>query len=528
MNRGTMLRSDVELQETARAGRPENARLWRLLTVLGVLIFLSGSLLHLVLGRLNSDEGWYLYASRLALHGQVPVRDFAYTQMPLLPYVYGVGQQLFDGSLYAGRATSVALSTLTVLAAIWIARRYAGALAGAITALLFAAFTHEMYYQAIVKTFALVSLCFMLAWLALNSRLRDEIRYPLATTFALLAVWSRLSALLFAVPVILYCLFAPERPRWRTRTLVLVPVALSVVLAAWIFLPDPEEARWHLLHHHVSQWGDASVTDRLSVIMRTRLPNAARMFTAFLLLATVCLYAGRSLLLRDRSLLVIGMGLTLFAASHFTSGGWHYEYFVPAVFSSFPLLAILLAGLISRGRRHGDPQVAVGVLVAVLILAPMAQGIEFIDRSGDRLPVAEVQEVARFVAANSSPGDKVFALEALSVAVEADRELLPGLSLAHFSYESLETERARDLHVINFDIAVEYVRSRQPAVIILTARDWAMLERRGVYDLTPNDPEPFRQAVSENYQEAYRMDDFGQFRGTVVVYLPTASQAEVE
>ncbi len=36
-------------------------------------------------GRLNADEGWYLYSARLVYRGQLPFRDFSFTQMPLLP-----------------------------------------------------------------------------------------------------------------------------------------------------------------------------------------------------------------------------------------------------------------------------------------------------------------------------------------------------------------------------------------------------------------------------------------------------------
>src|SRR6476659_643233 len=34
----------------------------------------------------DGDEGAYAYASRLAVHGYLPYRDFFYEQAPLLPY----------------------------------------------------------------------------------------------------------------------------------------------------------------------------------------------------------------------------------------------------------------------------------------------------------------------------------------------------------------------------------------------------------------------------------------------------------
>ena len=55
----------------------------------------------------GTDEGFYLVASKLVYQGKVLYRDFHYTQMPLLPYVYGVPQLIFGNSLYVGRLTSV-------------------------------------------------------------------------------------------------------------------------------------------------------------------------------------------------------------------------------------------------------------------------------------------------------------------------------------------------------------------------------------------------------------------------------------
>ena len=40
------------------------------------------------LGGLNQDEGWYLYAANLVAEGEVPYRDFFYTQGPVMPVVY--------------------------------------------------------------------------------------------------------------------------------------------------------------------------------------------------------------------------------------------------------------------------------------------------------------------------------------------------------------------------------------------------------------------------------------------------------
>jgi hypothetical protein len=73
----------------------------------GAELFLLSGFVFLFYGKLNMDESWYLYASKLVYQGRLPYRDFAFTQMPLLPYVYGLAQFMFGQGLLVGRATSL-------------------------------------------------------------------------------------------------------------------------------------------------------------------------------------------------------------------------------------------------------------------------------------------------------------------------------------------------------------------------------------------------------------------------------------
>ncbi len=66
-----------------------HVRAWQYLVAIGGSLYLCSAIAFLLYGRLNADEGWYIYASRMVYDGYIPYRDFAFTQMPLLPYVYG-------------------------------------------------------------------------------------------------------------------------------------------------------------------------------------------------------------------------------------------------------------------------------------------------------------------------------------------------------------------------------------------------------------------------------------------------------
>ena len=96
--------------------------LWRIGAAGGVVLYVAISIAFIFLGRPNADEGWYLLASKMVLQGQLPYRDFAFTQMPLLPYIYGIPQILFSSSIVIGRVTSVILSLAAFTVWLYIAK----------------------------------------------------------------------------------------------------------------------------------------------------------------------------------------------------------------------------------------------------------------------------------------------------------------------------------------------------------------------------------------------------------------------
>src|ERR1041385_8727629 len=63
----------------------------------------------------DGDGAVYACASRLAVQGRLPYRDFFYEQAPLLPYVYGPIGSLSGESWYALRGLSVAFGIVVGL-----------------------------------------------------------------------------------------------------------------------------------------------------------------------------------------------------------------------------------------------------------------------------------------------------------------------------------------------------------------------------------------------------------------------------
>ncbi len=112
------------------------------------------------MGGLNQDEGWYLYAANLVARGEVPYRDFFYTQGPLMPIVYSAFTWIWrEWGLLGARIFTLLIGTAGLVFAIALARRLAPegrrGTAGLVAFLLLGGNLYHLYFQAIPKTYAL-------------------------------------------------------------------------------------------------------------------------------------------------------------------------------------------------------------------------------------------------------------------------------------------------------------------------------------------------------------------------------------
>jgi hypothetical protein len=466
-----------QLKTVLRRWRQDPARL---ATWVGVSLYALLSLAYIILGEANSDEGWYLYASKLVFSGALPYQDFAYTQMPLMPYIYGV-IQVIRPSLILGRLCSLVFSLGTLAMCVVIAKRCAGKWAGGVTALLLAVFTFGIYFNAIVKTYSLLSFFFAATLFVLTSKQSETRKYVLALAFAFAAVLIRVTAFFFVAPILLY-LFVVAKCS-LSRVLIVVESAAASLLAAIFLLPDWQAARWGLFDSHLRHWAGAGVSTQVYHILADRLPFIIESFTPVLILFIASVYfllrhPQRRLWIRQHiDLMVFTASLGLFAASHLANGLWEIEYLVPALTNFFPVTAIMLDEV---NRKLGDESriFLQGALFAALLILPLDESIQHIDITGRRLPIAEIDQVANLIAQNSLPTDNVLALEALGASVNANRSILPGLTLAQFSVQLMDTETARRYHVVNVAMLADEIagddasrRVDRPRLGLLYAND---------------------------------------------------------
>ncbi|MEX2395042.1 MAG: glycosyltransferase family 39 protein [Actinomycetota bacterium] len=451
------------------------------------------------IGRINGDEGAYLHAARLVARGQVPYRDFAFTQMPFLPYVHALPQTVFGPSLLVGRVTSAAFAIATIALAVAAAKRLAGERGAAIAATLFAAFTLGAYMNVIVKTHAVTSFFVVGALWVLTTSLPDDIKLALSTSLGTLATATRLSSVAFAF--VLFWIGVRD-PRSRRDT-VLLSLAIGTCVLA-VTATNPDGAIWGLRDFHVEQWTTTG-GGRIKEIVTERLPRIVVILGPFAVLGAAAWR--RQPNQRTAALVgVVGIGSGLYAAIHLVTGQWHDEYLVPLVCISIPLVAALATRIDVRW------QIAVLVVVAVAV-AP--HGFRFVDIEDGRLPLDRAADLTDVVATNSDPDDAVFALSAMWAVVEADRDAVPGTELLNAGVTATSPGRAAELGVLTPQDVVRILATANLRVVVITPSDRASLQRRGGDDTLS----ALDSALAQRYTEEASFEDVGQSDGITKVYV---------
>lgn len=484
---------------------------WKVIIIFGIALFFLNSAMFILLGQANADEGWYLYASKLVYSGQYPYRDFAFTQTPLLPYIYGIAQNSLFQSIYLGRITSAIFSAIAFILSLIIAGNHGGKMASGITSLLGATFTYGIYFQSITKTYALTTFFFILAFFVISSNFRQDLKLILSTIFVLLASLTRLSAIFFAIPFIVYAFIVSDAKNK------IITITLCLAASSWILilaLQNIDSATWGLLTHHTLQWENASINEQAAQIVNFRIPALLIVFPGYFLLWVTVLLMGFSEIKNSIKhyfvILIATIGLFLFSIPNLISGGFYTEYFVPFIFVSFPITGIAYTKIFRHKGKYS--KVFMNVVLLSTIVLGLIRGSFFIDTSGGHAPIEEIKKVSTIISENSTDRDKIFVLEALWLAVESDRQVMPNMTMAQFSFYDTDTNTANQLHLINGQIILSYIENSAPKIIVLTDLDWVILRNTAYY-------EKIVTSLEKNYHLKYSEENFGQHSSHIEVYV---------
>ena len=470
--------------------------------------------------QLNTDEGWYLYAAKQVYQGQKLYQDFAFSQMPLLPYVYGLGLLLWK-SMYAGRLVSFLIFCTSLILIYQISKENFKPESFIWLLFIFIVYPDGFYFNTIVKTYALTFFFFLLSFYIWISNVKAEVKYPILFLILLFGIFTRLSFAFYAM--VIGIVAAREIWKQKNRSRVYLITFLSCLpLLLWgvsFLYPDPSLPIWDIYSYNAMVHGMGFSSDALTNFFPhlrgfLRYASSFRFIGVSLIISVLAsAYYGSLTQNKKSHLLLAAIACFSFVSLHFFSEDPLLEYYVPAIMFLVVLSVWFLFSFttIRSGINTVILWVSRGILgfIVIALMTKAQFGIANYNLYEGNPPIKTVQEVARIVN-QYDPGQPIFALEGLYIAVETNRDVLPGLSMAVGSILDISTKEANKLHWVNLEIVADLLRSPDTKVVILTEMEIGFLE-----ETIPG----FDNLLETNYSKILETSHFGQKAVKVFVFI---------
>ena len=454
-----------------------------------LLLLIAASLYIAPRARLDADEGFYGAAALRAMEGDLPYRDFGYTQTPLLPYLHGPVLKVVGFGFLEQRYLNAVWLLLTGLAIFYLGRLLGGSRLALLALFATAASSRWVWASTLGKAYGAVGFFMVLAAIALVAPWRPRGRVALFAVAATLAAGCRLTV---APALLVMWLLLIFRERGRGRALAAgLPPLIGIVAMLPFYLASPGNFVFWNLEFHFAQTIVRRGMD--PVIELARLSPGAML----LLLAAIVLLLVRPRLVKARafpilSAAVVGVGVHL--GLKYSYGQYSTPYIPLLIVASMALLAEL-----PRLRKLGW----------LLLLFP---ALNLLDARPpwDEHPQA-IAETAAFLEANTPEGGMLLTPFPI-LALESGRRITPGLEMGKFAVTTEMTrEEADRRHLATPEGLAESLARREAAAVVLNNFPSAWNFSWSVPSFTAADPARMREfynQLARHYRPAFERDPF--------------------
>ena len=481
---------------------------------LALAAFVILAVAAVILGSLNQDEGWYLYAAKLVSKGEMLYRDFFFTQGPVMPIVYSFFSSIWDNyGIIGARVFTVFLGLLSLLFASHLAYRLAPEkeknIAAILVFILLGSNLYHVYYLAIPKTYALSSL-FLVAGLYLFSFL-DSKKSSIFVFFSgcalVLAAATRITLVLVPIMLFLYLIINKERRGALAFSFALGCILMALLTYSPYLIDETARQRFVLAHFYHASRGSFDLMlfiGSLSRIVRWYLP-------IWVLLGLSFAFPN----LKNKSVLtVLLVSFVAVALVQFLAPFPYDDYQVPIM----SLIAIYAAVRIST-VKFPIVLLTLGMTWALSFGSPLLES--FMTAGQDRFWVVrkDAPDVLMLRKAASEiekldPNGKMLLTQDLYLAIESNREVPKGFEMGPFSYwgEKENTPGLNDKKIL------EYLRASPCKVAALSGYTFAITAPTCVE--TPIAKQiRFFEELKKNYSLVSKMPNFGQNSTTLMILL---------
>lgn len=495
-------REEIKEFMTPADYRELSATAFRRIVVSLVLCYFGIALLHVYWGRVHVDEGAYLYAANAVYRGLIPYRDFFYLQPPIHPYVYGFPQVLFGPGLLIGRLTSLAFALGILGLGIGTAGRLSGRHAAVIFLALMVSNPTLNYFFTITRLYALTGFLFMVAVYASASSVKTYGSQILSMVFMSLTTLTRLTA---APGMVMLTWYVVTRNRRRiTRSLTTIGIGAVIVLAGYgLFYYLAADRFWFNIIGLNLTLHSRNVLLNLTAKARTMVHLVKHNLFLWICLGGVIIGKASHIRTSVKQWLiaptpkVMLWGLVAaISAGHFSAKIFQESY------QSFimPLIMLLVAVELAewyRAAAHQLRKQAAALFLVGCWLTLVSHGRENLQVVNGQSPLGLITEQAEFIRRHTQPEDLIFSADSALLAVETNREILPGMAGSDY-FPAWDTQKCLRYRVTNTEIVTTYLTEQLGKVVIIGDLSYTLTlpELESV-------PEQTRQAIWEVLETHY-------------------------
>ncbi len=467
------------------------------------VVFAAVAAMLVSCGMRNADEGFYALASKLVYAGQVPYRDFAYTQTPLFPYMQGAAMELVGFGVREQRWLNVLWDAGALGLIAWRFRR--AGVSTAATCVLLGLWVCSLplfYFCVIGKTYALVQLLLIVAAMGLWDENPRRAAFWVAVC-GVLATACRLTV--GPVVALLYLGVAIRAARQGVSRvyLVLLPALLGAAALGPFILAAPENAYFWIWEYHT-----------LSAM--TRLPwTTLALHTVTFAPAVLVLFVFAALRMRGAADRFSPWACCAAAGAL----GAVVAIVVPRVYAEYsaPCWSLILLGsgglLAGEGALSGRGRRLAAAVAAGLYLVSFGASVHFAQGNYSPHYLDAVDEVAAFLRTRTSQ-EAMILTAAPEVLLHTGRKHHPALALGHFAVTGEMTpDLARRRRVMHFTELVSTIEAGSAEALVFRDRDNSNFERSipSLRFFDQRNMDQIAAAILRRYRLAYANNEFQVF-----------------
>lgn len=445
--------------------------------------------------RFNADEGFYLAAARATLSGDLPYRDYGYTQGPVLPLVDAPLLAVFPPTLATFRWICAGWAACGLVVAFFLMGGRRRPLAAALGLLPLASTPIVLPYLCIGKTYSLGQLFLLLAAGALLLPWTARRCLIWFAVFGVLAAGTRLT-LAPVVGLLWLGLWWQRRKELTWRWAILVPALVVMALIGPFFALAPERFVFWTLGFHREVTFPRYPTGAWAAVW-----TGAPGIWCAAMVALGLLWRARRADPAGVTMLVAAAGGILF--NLLTAGIFYAEYFTP-----FVVVLLAAAGRVLLASGLPRPWLLVVFAVSLGLnlscgRAPVPPGLGY--------PATSVLDQARaaaaFLKAHTGPTDLVLS-SCPEITVAADRPFFGNLIMGSFAvtcdYDEAKADRLGMLHFRELTEAM--AQKRLGAVVLSRSPNMNFLLSAPSMRPAVEEQADFRRVLRQNYAVGYSND----------------------